>query len=253
MKGPMMRLLYTVKMIYNISAFYNNSVRVASLLVKITYQAIISCKSYITNDGKDTIWTQTIGVVTQKLKDCIKLKNDYRKAYIKTRDRKMKGEVRKFNFSQQYIFGVFDSFCGRLQSIIRMFEDIRTFTQLFSSKLEALLADEVLNNDRIAFEQVAGCFPIFHIIYQVVTICKSREYDFLDYRNEKFNADFLDFNRKVTTTLSYHARLTCFVTCCEKSLKPHTKTSGTPHTPFNTLLGLHLLFNWNYFNVTNQV
>ena len=47
-----MRLLYTVKMIYNISAFYNNSVRVASLLVKITYQAIISCKSYITDNGK---------------------------------------------------------------------------------------------------------------------------------------------------------------------------------------------------------
>ena len=52
MKGPLMRLLYTVKMIYNISAFYNNSVRVASLLVKITYQAIISCKSYITDNGK---------------------------------------------------------------------------------------------------------------------------------------------------------------------------------------------------------
>ena len=166
MKGPMMRLLYTVKMIYNISAFYNNSVRVASLLVKITYQAIISCKSYITNDGKDTIWTQSIGVVTQKLKECIKLKNDYRKAYIKTRDRKMKGEVRKFNFSQQYIFGVFDSFCGRLQSIINMFEDIRTFTQLFSSKLEALLADEVLNNDRIAFEQVAS-FSLTTLLHQL--------------------------------------------------------------------------------------
>ena len=52
MKGPLMRLLYTVKMIYNISAFYNNSVRVASLLVKITYQAIISCKSFITDNGK---------------------------------------------------------------------------------------------------------------------------------------------------------------------------------------------------------
>ena len=32
---------------------------------------------------------------------------------------------------------------------------------------------------------------------KVVTICKAREYDFLDFRNEKFNTDFIDFNRKV--------------------------------------------------------
>ena len=63
MKGPLMRLLYTVKMIYNISAFYNNSVRVASLLVKITYQAIISCKSYITDNGK--VQTHSVSSVSK--------------------------------------------------------------------------------------------------------------------------------------------------------------------------------------------
>ena len=36
---------------------------------------------------------------------------------------------------------------------------------------------------------------------QVVTICKAREYDFLDFRNEKFNTDFVDFNRKVVSNL----------------------------------------------------
>ena len=77
-----------------------------------------------------------------------------RRAYIKTRDRKMKGEVREFNFSQQYIFGVFESFCKRLKDLLDMFDNIRTFTQLFSTKLESLLAEEILVNDRIAFEQV---------------------------------------------------------------------------------------------------
>ena len=67
----------------------------------------------------------------------------------------MKGEVREFNFSQQYIFGVFDSFCKRLENLISMFDDIRTFTELFASKLESLLAEEVLLNERIAFEQVS--------------------------------------------------------------------------------------------------
>ena len=52
MKPFLMRLLYTIKTIYNVSSFYNNSVRVASFLVKITYQAIINCKSYITDGGQ---------------------------------------------------------------------------------------------------------------------------------------------------------------------------------------------------------
>ena len=44
MRTPIMRLLYTVKMIFNVSTYFNNSVRISSLLVKITNQIIISCK-----------------------------------------------------------------------------------------------------------------------------------------------------------------------------------------------------------------
>ena len=38
MKTPLMRLLHIVKMIFNVSTFYNTPERVASLLVKITNQ-----------------------------------------------------------------------------------------------------------------------------------------------------------------------------------------------------------------------
>ena len=38
MTEPLMRLLHIIKMIYNVSSFYNSSERVASLLVKITNQ-----------------------------------------------------------------------------------------------------------------------------------------------------------------------------------------------------------------------
>ena len=72
MKIPIMRLLYTVKMIFNVSTYFNNSVRISSLLVKITNQIIISCKRwghfresqadlqlrYITAGGRVTIWNQ---------------------------------------------------------------------------------------------------------------------------------------------------------------------------------------------------
>ena len=58
MKQPLMRLLHIVKMIYNVSTFYNTPERVASLLVKITNQVIRSCKRYITESGRVTIWNQ---------------------------------------------------------------------------------------------------------------------------------------------------------------------------------------------------
>ena len=48
MKIPLKRLINHVKMIFNCSTFFNNSVCVAALLVKITNQIIISCKRYIT-------------------------------------------------------------------------------------------------------------------------------------------------------------------------------------------------------------
>ena len=60
MKQPLMRLLHIVKMIYNVSTFYNTPERVASLLVKITNQVIRSCKKFITENGSLTIWNQVM-------------------------------------------------------------------------------------------------------------------------------------------------------------------------------------------------
>ena len=50
--------------------------------------------------------------------------------------------------------------------------------------MEALLSEESVDEDKRNFEAV-------------VNILKLREYDFLDYRNSKFDIDFVDFNRKI--------------------------------------------------------
>ena len=50
----------------------------------------------------------------------------------------------------------------------------------------------------------------------MVTICKAREYDFLDFRNEKFNTDFVDFNRKVFGILEYLAKRKAQVYLCAR-------------------------------------
>ena len=55
MKDPLKRLLNHVKMIFNCSTFFNDSVCVSALLVKITNQIIISCKRYITAGKKQDL------------------------------------------------------------------------------------------------------------------------------------------------------------------------------------------------------
>ena len=49
--------------------------------------------------------------------------------------------------------------------------------------MEALLSKESVDEDKSNFEAV-------------VNILKLREYDFLDYRNSKFDIDFEDLNNK---------------------------------------------------------
>ena len=123
MKKPLYRLLYTVKMIFDVSTFYNSTERVASLIVKITNQVIRSCKRYITESGNVNIWDQVPEVIAKKLEECIQLNAQYKDAYYIIRDKKDEsGKKKEFSFSEQYIFGRFDYFCNRLTNILNLFQ-----------------------------------------------------------------------------------------------------------------------------------
>ena len=68
MKKPLYRLLYSVKMVFDISTFYNTTERVASLIVKITNQVIRSCKRYITENGNlNIINLHALAITIQRL------------------------------------------------------------------------------------------------------------------------------------------------------------------------------------------
>jgi len=45
--------------------------------LQITNQMITACKSYITEQGYETVWTQPQADVLRKLDDCIKLNEEY--------------------------------------------------------------------------------------------------------------------------------------------------------------------------------
>ncbi|CAH0727356.1 unnamed protein product, partial [Brenthis ino] len=51
-------LLYTVRMVYATSRYYNTTKQISTLLVKVTNQILNMCMEYLTNSGRKTIWNQ---------------------------------------------------------------------------------------------------------------------------------------------------------------------------------------------------
>ncbi|XP_056016925.1 dynein axonemal heavy chain 5-like isoform X3 [Ostrea edulis] len=172
-------LINAIRMIHSISRYYNTSERMTSLFVKITNQMITACKSYISCQKTETVWTQPQAEVVRKLNDCIKLNEEYQRCFHKTKEKleKMPNE-RPFEFSEMYIFGKFDTFTRRLKKIIEMFETISMYSHLSESKIEGI-------------EQSATRFNV------IVTNMKKKPYDFLDQRKTEFEVDFDEFKRMV--------------------------------------------------------
>lgn len=98
MKESILGLLQTVRLIYSVSQFYNTSERTSTLMVKITNQMIETCKSYITNRGKETIWTQNRDQIRTKLTNCLKLNQVYRETYYIVRSQPFLPDQAPFAF-----------------------------------------------------------------------------------------------------------------------------------------------------------
>lgn len=173
-------LCQTVMLIQTSSMFYNTSEKLSHLLVKITNQMIHRCKTYLTLGGKQTIWSQPRDGVHEKILHCIQLNKTYRKRfkyhYEKTRHRREKG----YCISEHYVFGKFDGFCNRLKKILKIFETLDGYEALFKTHVCGLLWDESIDEKEKEF-----------VIN--VKFLTGREYDYLNYRDIKFEADFIDF------------------------------------------------------------
>ena len=99
--------------------------------VQVTNQIIMSCKSYISNGGADTIWSLEPERLLSKLSHCLQLYDSYRVAYRETKDQlDNDDEDRKFDFSETLIFGKFDRLSRRLKKIVDMFEMFRVYGRI---------------------------------------------------------------------------------------------------------------------------
>ncbi|XP_034144998.1 dynein heavy chain 5, axonemal isoform X2 [Esox lucius] len=173
-------LINAIRMIHNISRYYNTSEKISSLFVKVTNQMITACKAYITNNGSVSIWDQPQDVVAEKLKAAILLNQEYQKCFHKTKEKlEQNPSERQFDFSEMYIFGKFETFQRRLYKILNMFSTITTYSALNDSKIEGL-------------ETMATRFQ------SMVLTMKKKHYSFLDQRRTDFDQDYDEFCKNTT-------------------------------------------------------
>uniref|UniRef100_A0A669P7L0 AAA+ ATPase domain-containing protein n=1 Tax=Phasianus colchicus TaxID=9054 RepID=A0A669P7L0_PHACC len=162
-------LMNAVCMIYCTSPHYNTSECMTSLLLKITNQMINMCKAYL-REGVSKIWDLDREELLKRIQQCIFLKEQYQISFQSTREKlKENPSDRQFDFSENYIFGKFDTFCKRLEKISDMSNIMESLLELQCIKIEGI---EEINTH---FQTIA-------------TNTKSKEYDVLDHRKKEVHA-----------------------------------------------------------------
>ncbi|CAG7714181.1 unnamed protein product [Allacma fusca] len=132
-------MMYTIRTIHTTSRYYNSCEKVTALMIKISNQMVSACKLYLTNAGKDTVWSQDKRVMVTKLKDCIQLYNTYYGTYESTRiELEDNPDGKVFNFSKNHIFGRFEKFCERLKKIIQILEIFDMYSFIHESHIDGM-------------------------------------------------------------------------------------------------------------------
>ncbi|EQD43977.1 protein containing Dynein heavy chain, partial [mine drainage metagenome] len=115
------------------------------------------------------------------LKSCLELNQAYQKQYEFTRERLLNmPKGKQFEFSPNQIFGKFDLFCRRVTKLIELFGTIQQFRTLEKHNLE-------------------GIGHILQTFYSFVNNFKKKNHKLLDYHNNTFDRDFVEFNVDVSS------------------------------------------------------
>ena len=115
------------------------------------------------------------------LRSCLDLNQAYQKQYEITKERLMNmPKGKQFEFSPNQIFGKFDLFCRRVSKLIELFSTIQQFKTL----------------DKHNLEGITGITKTFD---GIVAVFKKKSHKLLDYTQNTFDRDFVEFNVDVSS------------------------------------------------------
>ncbi|KAF8570622.1 hypothetical protein P879_00299 [Paragonimus westermani] len=173
------KLVNTIKLIYNVSTHYNTAEKITSLFIKVTNQMIKACKLYISNRNQDTIWTQPKEQLVRKLTSSCRLNDAYQSVFHKVKNElEVANDPKKFDFSEIYIFGKFNTFCRRLKSIEEAFLLMERYGRLCTSNVEGL--EDLISKFNSASDEL-----------------KSTPYNFLDQRQPQVDEALEKFRGQI--------------------------------------------------------
>jgi dynein heavy chain len=118
--------------------------------------------------------------LVQKLELCLKLHEAYQEEYHAAKRKLEKdSDGKQFDFNEMQIFGKFDLFCRRVIKLIDFFLAMDQFASLSNNKLE-------------------GIEPLVNQFQTIVKKFRSKEQDLLDYHQNKFDRDYVEFNDRIS-------------------------------------------------------
>jgi dynein heavy chain len=126
------------------------------------------------------MWDKNTKELIIQFKMCLKTNDVYQESYGLTKVKlQHASNGKQFDCNEMQIFGKFDLFCRRVLKLIDLFTTIDQFDALATNKLEGmeLLIDQ--------FHRIKAEF-------------KSRNHDLLDYHNNKFDRDYVEFNVRIS-------------------------------------------------------
>ncbi|XP_076826623.1 dynein axonemal heavy chain 5 [Brachyhypopomus gauderio] len=170
-------LLNSIHMIQSVSRYYNTAEHMTSLFVKVTNQMVTTCKAYLCH-GVARIWDLDRQELLKRIRECQHLNQEYQQCFLRVWEELHHPLRHQFDFSENYIFGKFNTFCKHLENIVDM-----------ATTLEDLSALHLIKVDGI--EKI-------HVRYQaIITSIKSKSYNMLDHRKTEFNRDYMEFKAQI--------------------------------------------------------
>jgi len=210
-KDTLPALMNSIKMIHTIARYYNTNERMTGLFIRITNQMILNCRFNILNFRRIRLGQPLMGSLTgvgaaagkkqpapddtlmwdhdqyppdeliEVLQQCLDLHEAYIKQYEFTKERLQNvPKAKQFDFNPTQIFGKFDLFCRRVNKLKDLFSTIKQFKTLEKHNLENIS-------------------PIVTSFQNYVKQFKAKNHKLLDFNNNTFDRDFVEFNVDVSS------------------------------------------------------
>ncbi|XP_028852845.1 dynein heavy chain 5, axonemal [Denticeps clupeoides] len=219
-------LMSRIHMIHSFSMYYNTSEHMTSLFVKVTNQLVTTSKAYLCC-GVASIWDLDRQELLKRIQECFHLNQEYQLCFQRVREKLQEDpNKRQFEFSENYIFGKFDTFCKRLEKIADMAETLNDLSTLQHVTVE-------------------GTDKIFARYQNIITGIKSKPYNVLDHRKLEFESDYTEFKHQIDGLLQ--SLQSMLDSCIKQSMT--TEQILTILGKFEKITGKHLDLDAKYISV----